>query len=90
MKIWVCRDGTGSAGKRWYILIGEDCKPKREVGAGGNSFWCCRCKGRTHSIDIHADDGFKKKYGLKRHLKPGAKKLMTWTLPLARQPKEKK
>jgi len=84
MKIWVCRH-EHKWGSSYYRLMEEACKPRRNF----NGAWYCGCGDPTtsHDIDGFCTTVFKQLTGLKRHLKPGTKKLMTWTLPLARQGK---
>jgi len=81
MKILVCRDSGGA-----YAFYMACCKLVLSPSLGT---WACGCYGKDCMIYVFFPKQFKKYTGLKRHLKPGTKKLMTWTLPLARQPKKR-
>lgn len=86
MKVWVCRDKfkTFNFGHVYRVFVGT-CRPYLNCFS---QKWECRC-GERHIHDIGLDHHgycpsmFKKMTGLGRHLRPGTKKLMEWTPPLA-------
>jgi len=82
MKVWVCRDVARFALMGAYMLYSEKCEPRL---VGGRIWSCCRGDHRHEIGGPFCARLFKKWTGLEKHLKPGTKRLMDWTMPLEKQ-----
>jgi hypothetical protein len=74
MKVWVCRDVGGS-----YAIYRVENNPILKDG-----YWFCNSRSKSILLDWDRPaNKFKALTGIKKHLKPGTKRLMEWRLPLA-------